>query len=60
MFAVRFDRAGAGFAHGKAHFVKQRLVHAAAAGYRGGDKPRGPHVGRQRREGDFDGGHGLR
>jgi len=54
---MSFDRAGARLAYREAYFVQQRFVYAAPARDRGGDKPRGPHVRGQRREGDFDGGH---
>src|SRR5487761_1232131 len=58
VLAVRLDRAGTRLADREANLVEQRLVDAAPAGYRGGDEPGGPHMRGQRREGDFDGGHG--
>jgi hypothetical protein len=57
VFLVRFDRARARLAYREAHLIKQRLIHAAPARDRGSDKPGGPHMRGQRREGNFDGGH---
>src|SRR6266851_8513244 len=55
---VRLDRARARLAHGQAHLVEQRFVHATTPRYRGRDQARGADVRGQRREGDFYGGHG--